>query len=251
MKKLLVAGIAAAAFCAAPAAAADMPQPAPVYKTAPAHEAAPAPAFNWTGFYLGINGGYGWGTTTDNWFGDRDGNFDINGALFGGQIGFNYQFPASPLVLGLEADWDWSDNKGSDTYSPTGGVTVTNTAKIEDLGTVRGRIGYAWDRFLLFGTGGWAWSQRVTAEYTCTGPCAPAFASDSHSLNGDTVGAGVEYGIAPNLSVKAEYLYAHLRPTDYFVSTGCVPGAPGAGCSVGANVNLVRLGLNWRFTGLP
>lgn len=233
MKKLatLAAAIAALGF-ANSADAADMPVKAPVYKAPPA-----VALYNWTGFYLGANGGYGWGTTTGDILPTHFlGNHDINGALFGGQIGFNYQFPASPFVLGVEADWDWADINGS--ISATLG---SESVKVENLGTVRGRIGYAWDRFLVYGTGGWAWSSRVTAS--CTGVCP--LAPDSHSLDGYTVGGGVEYGITPNLSAKVEYLYVHLDPTDYFISQGC-PGA----CSLGANVNVVRAGLNWRFTGL-
>ena len=243
MKRLVPVAVVAAVFgFIGTANAADLPVKAPAYRAPP-----PVTLYNWSGLYLGINGGYGWGKTTGDWFGFRGGNFDINGGLFGGQIGFNYQLHTSPLVLGVEADWDWADIKGSHTYQPALPITVTNAAKIKDLGTVRGRVGYAWDRVLLYGTGGWAWSRRATVDFTCGGPCVPSFATDSHSLSGYAVGGGVEYGITQNLSMKAEYLYVHLRPTDYFVSLGCTVGT----CSIGANINVVRLGLNWRFTGLP
>ena len=239
MKKLISLAVAAAAFgFICNASAADMPVKALSYKAPPA-----GATYNWSGLYVGVNGGYGMGQTTGDWFGLRGGNFDIDGALFGGQIGLNYQFPASPFVIGVEADWDWSGIKGSRTLGPGGGITLTNNEAIKDLGTVRGRVGYAWDRILLYGTGGVAWSHKATVDFTCTGPCVPSAANDSHSLNGYTVGGGVEYGITPNLSAKAEYLYAHLEPTDYFVSLGCA-----GTCSTGANVNLVRLGLNWRFS---
>jgi outer membrane immunogenic protein len=241
VKKLISLAVAAAAFgfiCTA--GAADMPVKALSYKAPPA-----GTTYNWSGLYFGVNGGYGMGQTTGDWFGVRGGNFNIEGALFGGQIGLNYQFPASPLVIGVEADWDWSDIKGSSTLSGPG-VTITHSVAIEDLGTVRGRVGYAWDRILIYGTGGVAWSHKAPVDFTCSGGCVPPAANDSHSLNGYTVGGGVEYGITPNLSAKAEYLYARLEPTDYFVKLGCT-----GICSVGANVNLVRLGLNWRFSRLP
>src|SRR6185437_1118036 len=237
MRKLVLTAAMVAIGFASAANAADMPTKAPIYKAPPAVVA----PYNWTGFYLGVNGGYGWGQTTGDilpaFFG---GNYDINGGLFGGQIGFNYQLPASPLVLGIEADWDWTDIKGSQTVTLLR-LPVSDSVKVENLGTVRGRIGYAWDRFLVYGTGGWAWSSRVSAF--CSS-CIPT--DDSHSLNGYTVGGGVEYGFTPNLSVKAEYLYAHLEPVDFFQNAGCT-----VTCSLGANVNVVRLGLNWRFTGSP
>jgi outer membrane immunogenic protein len=243
MKRIILVAVAAAASgLISTANAADMAVKAPAYKAPPS-----VALYNWTGLYLGIDGGYGWGGTTGDWLGTRGGNFNVNGALFGGQIGFNYQFPASPLVLGIEADWDWANVKGSNSDTSDPGFTAVHNVKIQDLGTVRGRAGYAWDRVLLYGTGGWAWSRRAYVDFTCSGLCTPPFASDTHFLSGYTVGGGIEYGITPNLSAKAEYLYAHLTPTDYFVSQGCVPGI----CSVGANINVVRLGLNWRFTGLP
>jgi len=229
---------------ASTASAADMPVKARY--NAPAA----APAYNWTGFYLGLNGGYGWGQTTGNFLPTYiTGNHDISGGLVGGQVGFNYQLPASPLVLGIEADWDWADIKGSQSgtavfvLSPGG-----DSVKAEDLGTVRGRAGYAWDRFLIYGTGGWAWSHRVSSTFW---PSAVS-TSNSHSLNGYTVGGGIEYGFTPNLSLKVEYLYAHLLPTSFFQNAGCPSGPqPLSSCSLGANVNVVRLGLNWRFNGLP
>ena len=236
MRKLIAALAAAAAFgfAGANANAADLPARMPV-KAAPMV----APAYNWTGFYLGINGGWGWGTTTGDvlprFF---SGNYDIDGGLFGGQVGFNYQFAGTPLVIGVEADWDWADIKGSQPYA---GGLFTSSVKVENIGTVRGRIGYAWDRIIFYGTGGWAWSSRVSTF--CQG-CTPT--DDHHSLDGYTVGGGFEYGFTPNLSLKAEYLFAHLDPVDFFHNAGCT-----FSCSLGANVNMVRLGLNWRFTGLP
>ena len=235
MKKSLVLAAATAALAFTGAAdAADLPAKAPVYK------APPAPlAYNWTGFYLGINGGWGWGTTTGDVLPDFfTGNYDIDGGVFGGQVGFNYQFAGSPFVIGIEADWDWADINGS---KPDRTPPDFSSVKVHDIGTVRGRVGYAFDRVLVYGTGGWAWSNRVSTF--CSG-CNPT--DDHHSLNGYALGGGFEYGFTPNLSLKAEYLFAHLDPVDFFHNAGCT-----VNCSLGANVNMVRLGLNWRFTGLP
>jgi outer membrane immunogenic protein len=211
------------------ASAADMPVKAPM---APA-----AAAYNWTGFYVGINGGYATGHTTGGelpaFF--TGGNFNINGGLVGGTVGYNYQFNHN-WVVGLEADWDWANVNGGSTV--LGAATMT----VKDLGTLRGRVGYAWDRWLVYATGGWAWSDRVTVF--CPG-CTAAFNTESHSLNGYAVGGGVEYGITQNISMKAEYIYAHLNTATYFVPAGC-PGP----CDIGANVHTFRLGANWRFWGM-
>lgn len=186
--------------------------------------------YNWTGFYIGINGGGAFGKTT----GDELptfflGNHDISGGLVGGTVGFNYQ--VTNWVFGVEADWDWADINGSHTLGPG----VTQSFKADDLGTVRGRIGYAWDRVLVYGTGGFAWTDRATDTIAGT--------PDSHSLDGWTAGGGLEYGITPNLSAKAEYLFVHLNPANnFFVNQGCP-----FNCTIGANVNVVRAGLNWRF----
>ena len=153
VKTFVAAVIAIAAFSLVnTASAADVPVKAPIYNPA---RAAP---YNWTGFYVGINGGYGTGKTTGellplSFFG----NHDINGGLFGAQAGFSYQM--SNVVLGVEADWDWADINGSQAL-----FIFTESAKLENLGTLRARLGYAWDRVLLYGTGGWAWSSRVTAS---------------------------------------------------------------------------------------
>jgi len=204
------------------ASAADMPMKAPLL--------APASAYNWTGLYVGLNGGYGAGTTTG---GIHDafflGNFNINGGLFGGQIGYNYQI--SNLVLGVEADWDWADINGTQSLF---GSSVSQ--KVKNLGTVRGRIGYAADRFLVYASGGFAWG---ASDIALTG-----LTTESNTLDGYALGGGLEYGVTPDLSLKAEYLYAHLDPKNYFVAQGC-PGP----CDAGANVSIYRVGANWRFLG--
>jgi outer membrane immunogenic protein len=210
-------------------------------ETVPHHvAAAPLVPYNWTGFYVGLNGGFGAGDTTGRilpaFFSD---NHRIDGGMFGAQVGFNYQI--SNIVLGAEADWDWADIDGSKAASSFGGGTGTETFTIKNLGTLRARVGYTWDRILLYGTGGYAWTSRATDD--CPG-CG--LSADTHNLDGYTLGLGVEYGITQNLSAKAEYLYVHLDPTDYYRSQGCT-----VNCSLGADVNVFRLGLNWRFTGLP
>ena len=108
-----------------------------------------APMYNWTGFYAGINGGYGWGSS--NWDGFPAGNISTSGGVVGLTFGYNWQTPASPLVFGVETDIDWSNMRGS-TACTTGCETRNNY-----LGTFRGRLGYAMDRWLPYITGGLAY----------------------------------------------------------------------------------------------
>jgi len=231
MKKLLVlaAGIAALGFVGT-ASAADMPASMPT--KAPMMM---APAYNWTGLYVGINGGYGSGHSYGGLldaFPAFGGQFTAKGGLIGAQIGYNYQI--DHLVLGVEGDWDYASISGG----ATGGPGFSVDGKIRDIGTLRARIGYAWDRVLFYGTGGFAWGHLAS---DITGPTA----SESHSLNGYAVGGGLEYGVTQNISVKAEYIYTRLNTANYFVAAGC-PGP----CDLGARANLFRVGANWRFWGM-
>jgi outer membrane immunogenic protein len=193
----------------------------------PAKAPAFVAAYNWTGFYLGINGGYGWGRSHWSAFGS---NADPSGGLVGGTIGYNWQGPGSPWVFGLEGDIDWSGIKGSFTNAacPTGCETRNSW-----LGTARGRVGYAFDRVLPYFTGGLAVGD-VQANQV-------GFAGASDTKAGWTVGAGVEAAIVGNLTAKVEYLYADLG------NISCAAGS----CSVPTNVNfrtnVVRAGLNVRF----
>ena len=150
------------------------------------------PIYNWTGFYLGINGGGGWGQS--QWDGDR--TFDVSGGLIGGTIGYNWQI--GQIVVGAEGDIDWAgDQRHHDVLCAAGCETRNNW-----LATVRGRLGYAFDRFLPYITGGLA-----VGDINAT---RPGFPGGSTSNAGWTVGAGLEVGIASNVSIKAEYLYVDL-----------------------------------------
>jgi len=217
------AAIAALLGAAGTAQAADlsgrMPAKAPVV--------APVPFYNWGGFYLGVNGGGGWGSSshTDSNFGISTGDFGVSGGLVGGTLGYNYQ--AGNWVLGMESDLDWAKVVGnSGTFAPG----VNYNSYLQWLGTVRGRVGIAYDRFLPYVTGGLAVGD---VKGTINGPVTM---SGVNTDTGWTVGAGVEYGITPSLSVKAEYLYVDLGAS-----------APVPGDNVDLKSHVVRGGLNWRF----
>jgi outer membrane immunogenic protein len=227
MRKLSISILSALALIVpAAASAADLPVKARPMVT--------APAFSWTGFYVGLNAGYGWGDTRGTLATPVPGNFNISGPLAGGQIGANYQF-ANNIVIGIEADYQWADIDGSATTA----AGVIRTAEVERFGTVRGRLGYAWDRWLGYVTGGYAFGARTNATVS------PVFIASSQTLDGWTAGVGVEYAFAPNWSAKLEYLHVELDEKTFF------PGVAGcavlAACQMGANIDLVRVGLNYRF----
>ncbi|HEY4403897.1 MAG TPA: outer membrane protein [Xanthobacteraceae bacterium] len=224
MRRMLLAGLVALAApaLAGPAAAADMTPryPQQPYVKAPIYN----PAFSWTGFYLGLNGGGGWGRSS--W--DRTGDIDLSGGVIGGTAGFNWQ--SGQVVFGIEGDVDWSGVSGTTTtFCPTG-----CTAKNDWLGTARGRVGYSFDRFLPYITGGLAaGDMRATT---------PGFAGATQTNLGWTVGAGVEAAIIANWSAKVEYLHVDLG--NFNCGFACGPVTPD---NVSLREDLVRGGVNYRF----
>jgi outer membrane immunogenic protein len=222
MRRFVVgcAGLLALASAAVgPAVGADIPR----YGPPPAAQYY-APVYNWTGFYLGINGGGGWGTS--QW--DGIDNFDVSGGLIGGTIGYNWQ--VNQIVLGAEGDIDWSGIKGTtNVLCPTGCETRNKW-----LVTARGRLGYAFDRFLPYVTGGLA-----AGDINAT---RPGFPGGSNSSAGWTLGVGLEVGVVSNVSVKAEYLYVDLGNFNCGFNCGLV-----ATGNTSFNANLFRGGLNVRF----
>jgi outer membrane immunogenic protein len=221
MKRLFLACVGVAALTGA-AAAADLyrPAPAPYYK-APAY----APAYTWSGFYLGVNGGWGFGRSA--W--DSTDTFDTSGGVVGGTIGYNYQI--GQAVVGLEGDIDWADINGTTTTFCTLGCKTSDTW----LSTVRGRLGYAADRFMPYITGGAAFG-NINAT-------TPGFAGGSATNAGWTVGGGLEFAIAGHWTAKAEYLYVDLG--SFNCGLNCGGGL--VTDNVSFRTNLVRGGINYRF----
>jgi outer membrane immunogenic protein len=229
LKTLIVAVVSSAGGTAY---AADLaPRPAPV--------AAPVPYYNWTGIYVGVNGGYGWGRQDPfNIISNRFDQFstNISGGVVGGTIGAQVQ--VSHVVLGMEADLDWAGIKGSTVANATaGGLIIAGPfnaqTKIDWESTARLRVGYANDNWLLYATGGLALLGAKTNLTTPGGAavCAGVFTSCNGADRqfGGVLGAGVEYGFTPNLSGKLEYLY--LTAASLEVSRH----------------SEVRAGLNYRF----
>jgi outer membrane immunogenic protein len=248
MLQKALAAFAAALFALAGvqvASAADIAARGP-YKAPPA--VAPAPAFSWTGFYIGINGGYG-GNELNYPFqapvvgSSGEASLTSSGFLAGGQLGYNWQ--TGPWVFGVEADIQWSNIKGeldAVAGTPLGALSLSAGSELEWFGTARGRIGYAWDRLMVYATGGFAYGS-VKTDLNANGGTLGSFAfSTDNNKTGWTAGAGFEYAVTPSVSLKTEYLYLDLGEDTVFAS------APFT-MSENTTVHLVRAGLNWRFTG--
>jgi outer membrane immunogenic protein len=215
MKRLLAltTALIGGSLFAYAATAADIARPAPRTYTAPVENR----LFDWTGFYAGLNGGYGWGN------GKFEGtNTRPEGAILGGTIGYNYQWGST--VFGVESDLGWNNAKGSAACA-----FGTCETKSDWLGTTRLRLGYAFDRLMPYVTGGAAYGNMKTN--------IPGLGSDSETKLGWAVGAGAEYAFTPNWSVKAEYLHTDLGKVDCAV----------CGSNVKFNENLVRGGINYKF----
>jgi outer membrane immunogenic protein len=224
MIKTIAAGcFAIAALVTAQCAAAADLSVAPLYKAPPP---AMAPAYNWSGFYLGVNGGGGWGHSYWDTSSDRIG---LSGGLVGGTAGYNWQIGSA--VLGLEGDIDWANLKGtnSSTLCPAGCSTSDTW-----LSTVRGRAGYAFGSVLPYVTGGLALGDIRAAT--------PGFPGASNTSAGWTAGGGIEFGLTGNWSAKAEYLYVDLGRFNCGVSCNGLPTD-----NVSMHDNVVRAGVNYRF----
>jgi outer membrane immunogenic protein len=226
MKRVLFAGVGLVALAlAGTAGAADLPrrvaQPvaAPVYMPV---------AYNWTGFYAGIAGGWGFGNSSWKNNNISTGDFDVSGALVGGTLGYNWQ--NGPTVFGIETDLSWSDIHGTrrSAVCPDGCETKTGW-----LGTTRGRLGYAIDRWMPFVSGGVAYGDIKGT--------VPGLAGNSDTSVGWTVGAGAEFALPGNWTAKGEYLYVDLGDVN------CSAANCGAPAKIDLKTNIVRAGLNYRF----
>jgi outer membrane immunogenic protein len=242
-KRMLGCVVLGAVALAGQAIAADLP--ARVYK-APA--VAPALAYNWTGCYVGIEGGGAWGRSSHTAASGAGtglpitGDYDLSGGLVGGTVGCNYQF--SNIVIGIEDDLSWTNKKGSAFELAPFAAGATSQTREKWLDTLRGRVGVAFDRALLYGTGGVAFAGTDITACSPIGFCV----SDSQNRTGWVAGAGIEYAIWNNLSVKVEYLHADFGTARY-INTPIV--GPNGGTFVTRDVKLtddiVRAGLNWKF----
>ena len=242
MKRLFITAMFSIAV-AGSAAAADLPQPAPVPQAPAAYIPTVAPVYNWGGIYVGINGGWGWGngkwTIAPNTAFPLgvSSNANDNGGIVGGTVGANFQ--TGEFVFGVEGDWDYS---GINTGTTSNICTFSGTCQTGNnwLATIRGRAGWAADRVLFYGTAGGAFANLQT---TFNG------ATNSKTQAGWTAGVGAEWAFADNWTAKIEYLYVNLGTGSVSCSTVACVAANGSPIpiSVGLTENLLRVGVNFKF----
>ena len=253
MKKFLLGTVGLVALSlSAPASAADLA--ARPYTKAPPMIAA---VYDWTGFYVGVNGG--WGSSRKNWdfttpggtFVANEGSHDATGGTVGGQIGYRWQ--ASQWVFGLEAQGNWADFSGSNVSLFIS--NWTNNSKIEAFGLFTGQVGYAWNNVLWYVKGGAAVTDdKYRGTVTTTIPGA-VFDSANETRWGGVVGTGIEFGFAPNWSVAVEYDHLFMGNRDIsLISRGVLaPQIPVGGVfrtnSISQDVDIVTARVNYRFGG--
>ena len=274
MKRVVTATIGLLSFAAAPALAADLP------RKAPAPAPVMAPVWNWGGFYIGVNGGYSWGRSSRdlNFFNPLNGitlatgtggGRDLNGGVFGGQLGYNWQ--TANWVFGIETDAQWTGQVGGTTVlCPVAGCFPALTAvpagvrtaaalndKLEWFGTFRGRGGVlVTPSVLLYVTGGLAYGSVQTnidlSGFTATGIPVTVGATRSSDRFGWTIGGGVESMFAANWSAKIEYLYVDLGSISNSVVLPTAAGFPlGANVTSRVTDSIIRGGISYHFSAGP
>ena len=291
MKRILIGIAAIASLLTTSALAADLA--ARPYTKAPPP---PVVLYNWTGFYIGGNVGYGWGhaNNSDNLIAPcpiclfappdfatlaANGSNRVDGAIGGGQIGYNWQ--VKNYLVGIEADIQASGQRGTNTLNSAfflpiafffgaqtpSATSLTNTTRLDWFGTVRGRLGYVYDRWLVYGTGGLAYGELNvnSAVNPANISLVPGFQNVPFNIGGSqtktgwTLGFGVESALSANWSWRAEYLYMDLGSvtvTGAVPAQGCLgnnlacnPTSAGSGTYAAGRFtdNILRVGWNYRF----
>jgi len=237
MKKILLAG-AAVMVMASPGFAADLPVKAPIL----------APAFTWTGCYVGGQVGYKWAKSDPTWANSGSGalpdgypitgTLNPSGAVGGLTVGCNYQF-APNWVVGIEGDYSWANLHSEGTLLAPANPFHTFGIKEHSFATARLRAGYAVDHWLLFVSGGAAWARVEGFDFNTPGTL------NEHHTNtqtGWTVGGGVEYALTGNWLIKTEYLYMDLG-----TKRVSFPNSLGGDADIPLTQHVVRIGVNYKF----
>jgi len=230
MRTYRLAALALPFLAVASAHAADLPNRG--FASAPAAAYYTPPAFAWTGFYVGLNGGYGWGSLGnigDTTFGKP------SGFTLGGTVGYNYQI--NQFVIGVEGDLNWTNIDSTARTLVAPASTVVSTAGVNWMGTLRARVGFSLNRALIFATGGYAGASLDMKYNDLTLAVA---GKESSWRNGWVVGGGIEYAFTNNISAKTEYLYTSFAAQNVFGATPYVSRGE-------LSVSLVRAGVNYRF----
>jgi outer membrane immunogenic protein len=253
MSKAFLAAMGLVAVGIAPAVAADLP--ARTYTKAPAII---APVYDWSGFYIGLNGG---GASSRECYTatsvagvavnpNSEGCHSATGGLVGGQVGYRWQ--ASSWVFGLEAQGDWANLSGSNASLTAGPIPYTNQTKVDAIGLFTGQVGYAWNNVLWYAKGGAAVTDnKYNSFFTAAGV---VFNQASDTRWGGTVGTGIEIGFAPNWSIALEYDHLFMgKPNVTFPPSAIAfppfNGAVGRSDTIGQGVDIGTIRINYRFGG--
>ena len=250
-KCIWLAGAFVLTTCAEAFAADLPPAPPPPPRAPAAYIPAPPPVYNWSGFYLGPNIGWGFGglSGVSDTLGSTFASTTQNSFVGGGQVGVNWEFWGG-LVIGAEADFDWLPNTSNTiTATAPGGATASVNVNNRWLTLADARLGYAFDRILVYGKGGGAFVGTSNSGVTIGG--VPfGLTGTSSSNTGWNVGGGLEWAFWGTWSARVEYDYVRMNTTSYTVSAAAP--APFAGDVISTNnrtYNLVTLGLNYKFGG--
>ena len=209
--------------------AADL-APQPVEPAAPVYL-----PFSWTGFYVGAQVGYAWGNADHSVLaGTGTGSSDPDGVVGGVFAGYNYDF--HPFVVGVEADVEASRAEG-DFFNPAG-ASLAGSTDLNWQGSLRARVGYSFDRALIYATAGAAYG-----NFDFQGGPIPATQGEfSKDLWGWTAGAGVEYAFTDNIIARLEYRY-----TDFGSTSGVIAPFPVSMTVKDAQFSTVRVGISYKF----
>lgn len=247
MKKIAFATFAATLLLTGAASAADL--------AARPYTKAPAPivsVYNWTGFYVGLNGGGGWADKCWDIYQNgavvvapaiAEGCHTASGGTVGGQVGYRWQ--ASNWVFGLEAQGNWADFTGSNPSLLF--FNTTNRTKVDSFGLFTGQVGYAWNNVLWYVKGGAAVAHdKYEGLVTNT---ALVFDSATDTRWGGVIGTGVEFGFTPNWSLALEYNHMFMGRRDIALYSTIVPGTFSRGESISQDIDVVTARVNYRFGG--
>jgi outer membrane immunogenic protein len=249
MKKVVFGALALVAIGAGPALAADLP--ARVYTKAPQMVA----AYDWSGFYIGLDGGGGWARKCwdiSNNFGRainpsiREGCHDATGGMAGAQVGYRWQ--SAMWVFGVEAKGDWADYRGSSTSNAF--TNVINQSKVDSIGIFTGQVGYAMNNVLLYAKGGAAVAgDKYNGVITTTGV---TFDAASETRVGGYLGIGIEVGVTPNVSIAGEYGHAFMGSKSVdFTATGATvtAGTFSRTDTIHQDIDIFTVRVSYRFGG--
>ena len=256
MKRLAFA-VTALSIVGGSALAADLPPPyAPPPRAPAAYIPVAAPYYNWSGFYIGGNLGAAWnsgGSVSDTFGSTFTGSGQTTKFTGGGQVGVNYEFWGG-VVIGAEAMFNWLGNTTNTVsvvegpFGPAPGTTASATLNSRWLTTATGKLGYAWDRVLVYGKGGGAWVGADNPNLTVAG-LGQTLSSSTTNNFGWTAGVGVEWAFSYNWSARVEYDFIGLQNQSITVVN---PASPFNGDTINfnnRNISLLTAGVNYKFGG--